>query len=300
MSIRLLRTLVAVADSRTFTAAAEQVHVTHAAVSQQMQTLEAELGINLFDRSKRTPELLPVSHEIVRKARRLISDYDNLVQSAISEDGLNSEVTFGALPTTLTGLTPKVMALLRTRYPNLRLHIRPALTGELLTDIERGRLDVAVLSKPHLMPLGIEFKELVTEPLELIASESVVGSNPVNLLKTQPFIRFNRNAVVGTVIDNWIMSKRIRVSETMELDNLEAIESMVHANLGISIVPKRSVQPHNTIQLKRISLGADAPTRSLGLAYRSDYVKLRVIEEIQAALRVVIDEASLESGTPEL
>ena len=300
MSIRLLRTLVAVADSRTFTAAAEQVHVTHAAVSQQMQTLEAELGINLFDRSKRTPELMPVAHEIVRKARRLISDYDNLVQSAISEDGLNSEVTFGALPTTLTGLTPKVMALLRTRYPNLRLHIRPALTGELLTDIERGRLDVAVLSKPHLMPLGIEFKELVTEPLELIASESVVGSNPVNLLKTQPFIRFNRNAVVGTVIDNWIMSKRIRVSETMELDNLEAIESMVHANLGISIVPKRSVQPHNTIQLKRISLGADAPTRSLGLAYRSDYVKLRVIEEIQAALRVVIDEASLESGTPEL
>lgn len=294
MSIRLLRTLVAVADSRTFTAAAQQVHVTHAAVSQQMQTLESELGITLFDRSKRTPELIPIAHEIVRKARRLIGDYDNLVQSAMGDDGLNSEVAFGVLPTTLTGLTPKVMALLRIRFPELRLHIRPALTGALLTDLERGRLDIAVLSKPHLMPLGIEFKELVTEPLELIACKTVVGVDASKILKSQPFIRFNRNAVVGTLIENWIMSKRIRVSETMELDNLEAIESMVHANLGVSIVPKRSVQPHNTIALKRISLGADAPTRCLGLAYRSDYVKTRVIDEMLLALRTVLDEAKNE------
>ena len=292
MSIRLLRTLVAVADSRTFSAAADQVHVTHAAVSQQMQTLESDLNIALFDRSKRTPELTPVAHEIVSKARRLIAEYDNLVPSVIDDDGLNGEVTFGALPTTLTGLTPQVMALLRKRFPNLRLHICPGLTGALLTDIERGRLDTAVLSKPHLMPLGIEFKELVTEPLELVASNQVEGNDPVSLLKTQPFIRFNRNAVVGTLIDNWIMSKRIHVSETMELDSLEAIESMVHANLGVSIVPKRTVQPHNSIPLKRVSLGTDAPTRCLGLAFRTDYVKSRVIEELLAALRDVIEDAS--------
>lgn len=291
MSIRLLRTLVVVADSRTFSAAADQIHVTHAAVSQQMQALESDLGITLFDRSKRTPQLTPVAHEIVLKARRLIAEYDNLVPSVIGDDGLNGEVTFGVLPTTLTGLAPRVMALLRTRFPNLHLHICPGLTGTLLTDIERGRLDTAVLSKPHLMPLGIEFKELAIEPLELIASTRVAGSDPVKILKTQPFIRFNRNAVVGTLIDNWIVSKQIRVSETMELDSLEAIESMVHANLGVSIVPKRSVQPHNTIPLNRISLGTDAPTRCLGLAYRTDYVKTRVIEEMLAALRGVIDDA---------
>ncbi len=292
MSIRLLRTLVAVADSRTFSAAADQVHVTHAAVSQQMQTLESDLGIALFDRSKRTPELTPVAHEIVSKARRLIVEYDNLVPSVIGDDVLNGEVTFGALPTTLTGLTPQVMSLLRHRFPNLHLHIQPALTGALLTELERGRLDVAVLSKPHLMPLGIEFKSLTTEPLELIASKQVMGNDPAKLLKSQPFIRFNRNAVVGTLIDNWIMSKRIRVSETMELDSLEAIESMVHENLGVSIVPQRTVQPHNTIPLKRLSLGSDAPTRCLGLAYRSDYAKTRVIEEMLAALRSVIEDAS--------
>ncbi|MFK8077751.1 MAG: LysR family transcriptional regulator [Granulosicoccus sp.] len=292
MSIRLLRTLVAVADSRTFSAAASQICVTHAAVSQQMQTLESDLGIVLFDRSKRTPELTPVAHEIVRKARQLVAEYDDLVPSVVGDDGLNGEVTFGVLPTLLTGLTPAVMVRLRTRFPELRLHIRPALTGALLADLERGRLDAAVLSKPHLLPLGIEFQELVTEPLELIVSNDISETDVTELLNTQPFIRFNRNAVVGTLIENWLTSKRIHVSETMELDSLEAIESMVQANLGISIVPKRSVRPHNSIPLKRISLGADAPVRCLGLAYHSNYPKIRVVEEIRDALRTVIDDAA--------
>lgn len=294
MSIRLLRTLVAVADSRTFSAAATQICVTHAAVSQQMQTLESDLGIILFDRSKRTPELTPVAHEIVRKARRLVAEYDDLVPSVVGDDGLSGEVTFGVLPTTLTGLTPEIMVRLRTRFPQLRLHVRPDLTGALLTDIERGRLDAAVLSKPHLLPLGIEFKELVSEPLELIVSREIDGKDAVKLLSSQPFIRFNRNAVVGTLIDNWISSKRIHVSETMELDSLEAIESMVHANLGVSIVPKRCVQPKNSIPLKRISLGDDAPVRCLGLAYHVNYPKSRVVEEILDASMSVIEDASRE------
>lgn len=296
MSIRLLRTLVAVADARTFSAAAVQVNVTHAAVSQQMQLLESSLGISLFDRSKRTPELTPLARDIVGKARQLIADYDNLASSVIADDGLSGEVSVGVLPTTLTGLAPKTMAILKSRFPELRVRICPGLTSELLSDIERGRLDMAVLSKPHLMPLDMVFTELVTEPLELIASEDTIGDDPAVLLNTQPFIRFNRNAVVGTLIDNWCSSKRIRVTETMELDSLEAIESMVHANLGVSIVPRRTVLPHTTLPLKRFSLGIDAPVRRLGLAHRAGYSKSRIVEEMFSALQSVVDEAVADSN----
>ncbi len=295
MTIRLFRTLVAVADAKTFSAAAKVVHVTHAAVSQQMQTLEADLKIELFNRSTRTPELTPIAHQIVAKARRLISDYDNLVPSVLADGGLSGVVKLGALRTTLTGLTPQAMAILKARFPEIRLHIRPGLTGTLLADIERGNLDAAIITKPHLMPVGVHFRELAEELMQLITAAEEPEDEPIKLLKTKPYIRFNRNAVVGTLIDNWMSSKRIRVSEMMELDSPEAIASMVHANLGVSIAPDLVVKPQDSIPVKRLSLGPDAPSRVLGLAYREDQVKTQVVDELFDALASVIDEAKVDS-----
>jgi DNA-binding transcriptional LysR family regulator len=107
-------------------------------------------------------------------------------------------------------------------------------------------------------------------------------------LSTRPFIRFNRNAVVGTLIDNWILSKRIKVLETMELDSPEAIASMVHANLGVSIVPDVAVKPHERVPVKRISLGPDAPRRVLGLVHQEAHLKMQAIDELHAALMGVL------------
>lgn len=289
MTLRQLRTLVAIADHKTFSAAADVVHVTHAAVSQQMQLLEADLGLTLFNRSKRTPELTPVARLVVAKARKLIADYDGLVPSVLADGGLSGVVKLGALRTTLTGLTPQAMAVLKTKFPPLGLHIRPGLTSTLLTDIERGNVDAAIITKPHPMPVGIRFRELTREPMQLIAAMEEREIDPIKLLKTRPYIRFDRNAVVGALIDNWISSRRIRVSETMELDSPEAIASMVQANLGVSIVPRPAVKSHDSAPVRWLSLGPDAPTRVLGLAHLEDQVKTQAIDEVFAALRSVID-----------
>ncbi len=288
MTIRLLRTLVAIADVRTFSAAADVVHVTHAAVSQQMQTLEANLGISLFNRDTRTPELTPIALELVRKARILIADYDNLLPSILADDGLSGTMSLGVLRTSLTGLTPQALAQLNAQYPALSLHIKPGLTEALLSDIERGQLDAAIITKPHLMPVDIRFRELALEPMQLIAAEEEVETDPIALLNSRPFIRFNRNAVLGTLIDNWLRSKRLRVSEMMELDSPEAIASMVNANLGVSIVPDLAVTPRHRIPVKRLSLGPEAPVRSIGLAYHKDQIKTSVIDEVFAAFAGVI------------
>jgi DNA-binding transcriptional LysR family regulator len=299
MTIRLLRTLVAIADVRTFSAAANVVHVTHAAVSQQMQTLEADLGISLFDRSTRTPELTPIAHQIVAKARQLISDYDNLVPSVLADGGLTGVVHLGALGTTLTGLTPQAVAVLKAQFPQVRLYIRPGLTGDLLADIERGTLDAAIITKPHLMPVNVRFQALAEERMLLIAAAQEPDDDPIQLLKTRPFIRFNRNAVLGTLIDNWILSKRIPVVEAMELGSPEAISSMVEANLGVSIVPDLSVKPKNAVRVKRLSLGEGAPTRTLGFVYHKDQVKTQAIKALFDALCQVIEAAKIDGAIDE-
>ena len=291
MTIRLLRTLVAVADHKTFSAAAEAVHVTHAAVSQQMQNLEADLRLTLFNRTTRTPELTPVAHEVVAKARQILADYDNLVPSVLADGGLSGVLKLGALGTTLTGLTPQAVAVFKRQYPAVGLHIRPALTGVSLAEIERGNLDAALITKPHLMPAGIVFRPLAEEPMHLIASQQEPEDDPLTLLRARPYIRFNRNAVLGTLIDNWIQSKRLRVTETMELDSPEAITSMVHADLGVSIVPDLSVKPLEGAQVKRIPLGDDAPVRTIGLAYPEDQIKTRAVDALFDAFAGVIAEA---------
>ena len=295
MTIRLFRTLVAIADHRTFSAAADVVYVTHAAVSQQMQTLEADLGVALFNRSKRTPELTPIGLQVVAKARKLISDYDSLVPSILADGGLSGQMSMGALHTTLTGLTPRALAVLKARFPKIVWRIRPGLTGTLLAEVERSAIDVALVTKPHLIPMGIVFRGLIEEPMQLIAAVEEEEDDPITLLKERPFIRFNRNAVVGTLIDNWILARRIRVAETMELDSLEAIASMVHANLGVSIVPDLAVQPRDSVPVKRLGLGPDAPTRVLGLVYQEDQIKKQAIEELFEALLGVVEDLKPKS-----
>ena len=297
MSIRMLRTLIAVEDKKTFSAAADAVHVTHAAVSQQMRALEEEWQVALFDRSKRTPDLTPTGRAIAAKAREVVRAYDNIVPSVISGESLEGEVALGAVPTTLIGLAPLAISLLKDRYPKLHVRLFPGLTTHLIAQIERGAIDAAIVSRPMVVPRGLEYRDIAEEPLQLIASEDVGSDDARELLSTRPFIRFNRDAVVGRQIESWLQEQQIRVRESMELEGLEAISSMVLANLGVSIVPESCVRSCNPLPLKRLSLGRDAPTRHLGLILRRDNPRSRVMDGIEAALLDSVEIGAFEPDT---
>ncbi|WP_296476763.1 LysR family transcriptional regulator [Roseinatronobacter sp.] len=296
MSIRLLKTLIAVADHKTFGAAADAVFITHAAVSQQMRALEEDLGLVLFDRTRRTPELSPVGRSVVARARKIVQDYDNLVPSVLGDEGFQGELALGAVPTTLTGLTPMAMSVLRSKHEGLRLRIYPALTSALLNGIDRGHLDVALVSKPVMLPVGMRFLDIAQERLHLVTSVEIAETDAIQILKKHPFIRFNRDAVVGTLIETWLQNAGARVTETMELENLEAISSMVHANLGVSIVPAPCVVNPSALPLRWLPLGEDAPSRVLGLAFARENPKIRVIEEIHKAFLHAVDSAAPPQG----
>ena len=305
MSIRNLKTLIAVADNGTFTAAAQAVHVTHSAVSQQMKTLEAEWKVAVFDRSKRTPELTPVGRALVVRARGIVAAYDGIVASVLGDDGFSGELTLGAVPTTLTGLVPFAVAMLKRDHPDLHVRVVPGLTTDLASQVERGALDTAIVTRLPVMAMKHVFYEIAREPMELLASRQTMSDDPVKLLRSKPYIRFSRRAVVGAMIEAWLQAQGIAVSDSMELENLEAISSMVHADLGVSIVPRRCVVTPNPLPLKRIPIEPGPGMRILGLLSRSDHVKLRVLETLEAKLHDAVrigkfDPSSLsEKATPE-
>ncbi|ASJ72852.1 LysR family transcriptional regulator [Granulosicoccus antarcticus] len=285
MSIRLLKTLIAVEKYGKFSAAGEAVCVSHAAVSQQMQSLEEKWQVKLFDRTRRTPELTPVGRALVARAREVVFDYDGLVESVIGDHGIRGELLLGAVPTTLTGLVPLAASRLKQEYPQLHVRVIPGLTNELIRMLERGSIDAAIVSSPNVIQKTFSWNLLAVEPLELLASQETDSDDPMELLQTNSFIRFSRDAVVGELIEAWLESQGITVTDSMELESLEAISSMVLSNLGVSIVPRRCVLNMNPLPLKRLALTHNPPSRQLGLLYRRDSTKCIVLDEV---LRVLL------------
>ncbi|WP_342723506.1 LysR family transcriptional regulator [Bradyrhizobium sp. B097] len=291
MSIRTLKTLIAVADQGSFSAAAKQVFITHAAVSQQIRALEEEWKVPLFDRSRRTPVLTPAGRALVSKAREVVAAYDNIVPSVLGNQGIEGILSLGAVPTTLTGLVPLAVSKLKRDYPALHVVVVPGLTTTLIQQVERGQLDLAIVSKPQFIPRNLVWYDLAEEVLELLASIEAEGRDPVQLLENSPFIRFSRQAVVGSLIETWLQENKIIVRETMELESLEAISSMVYYNLGVSIAPRTCVAASNALPLKHLPLGrGKGLSRMLGCISRADSVRIRAIDETNVRLAATIRE----------
>ncbi len=113
MSIRHFRTLLAIRDHGSFTAAADAVLVTHAAVSQQMKMLEMQWGVELFDRRRRSPQLTPLGRAFADKAEAVVRAYDNIIVDIVDGAGFDGEFGLGSVPTTLTGLVPLALSNLQ-------------------------------------------------------------------------------------------------------------------------------------------------------------------------------------------
>lgn len=296
MSIRQLKTLIAVADHSSFTTAAAAVHVTHAAVSHQMKALELDWGVKLFDRSARTPALTPIGRAMVAKAREVVAAYDGIVQSVTNESGFMGELAIGAVPTTLSGLIPKVLVHLKEEHPKLHVRIVPGLSTDLLAQVERSALDGAIITRPTIIPRRHRWQEIAKEELMLVASLEAEGDDAVELLKNTPYIRFARKAMVGSMIEGWLQQQKFDVVEGMELETLDAIGSLVHANLGVSIIPKLSFPPAVQFPLRHLPLNPPPPQRELGLLSRDDSVKPNVLNVLVEKARLVTDTNNATSN----
>ena len=262
MTIRVLKTLIAIDECGTFSAAADAVFLTHAAVSQQMRGLEEEWQVKIFDRTKRTPELTPTGRALVARAREVVAAYDGILPSVLGDTGLSGVLSVGAVSTTLNAMVPMTIARMKRDYPKLNVSVVPGLTIPLIQQIERGTLDLAIVSKPRLLPRNFAWLDVADEPLEVLVSQETESSDARELLQM--------------------------------LENLETISSMVLFNLGVSIAP-RTCLSLTPLPLKHLPLPGQKPViRKLGIAYRSDSVKARAIVEFHTRVLEILRDQTLE------
>lgn len=284
MSVRALRTLVAIAQYGSFARAAEAVHLTQSAVSLHVRALEEEFSARLFDRSKRLPLLTDAGHLAVERAREVLSLYDSIAAELGDAGELRGRLKLGVIQTTLTDVLPSALAALSQQHPQLRVHVTSGMSADLAMRLEAGELDAALTTepvKPH--PYGLVSKPLYQEGVWIIAPEGVDTSDTRRLLLEENFIRFDRRAWAGRLIDRELRRQRIRVQTGMELDSHTAIIRMVASGLGVAIIPlSRNDSLANVV---RVPFGEPQMVRQVVLLERQDRPAGRLSEALASAIR---------------
>jgi DNA-binding transcriptional LysR family regulator len=267
MNLRHLETLLAIAESGSFAAAAERVGVTQSAVSMQMQALEAALGTELFDRARRPPVLSEIGLTLLVHARAVVRAADDL-SAAASGTVLLGRLRLGVIPTSATGLVPDALALLAARAPDLQIRIESGVSADLARRVSQGALDAALVTETPRLERGLVVRPILEEPLLVVAPRSAAGPPARTLLRRLPFVRFNRRTGVGRVIDAALRRDRVVVTEIMELDSIEAILAMVGRGLGVAVAPAGSVVGAVAETVHALPFGDPPVLRRVGLLER--------------------------------
>ena len=155
MTFTQLRYLVAIADVRHFTRAADLVGVAQPTLSRQLKALETELGAALVDRGGRDgPQLTPAGEAVLPLARRMLADQDSARTAVAEIVGLRSgRVRVGATPSLCMGVLADVLRGFHDRHPRLRLELMESGSRPLVRSLVRGELDIALVIVP---PAGID------------------------------------------------------------------------------------------------------------------------------------------------
>lgn len=296
MEIRHLRTLTTVADADSFASAADQLFITPAAVSQQVRQLEAELGMQLFDRSLRPPRLNTSAETLVARARELIEHFDDFKSSA-REYRVRGKLSLGSVNGITASLLPETLRSLRRRYPEVRVRIEEGSSRQLMRRVKRRELDAAIVSDVNDLPGSIERLPIFSEPLVVIENRSQPLAPWRTILKRGPFLRLNKTSGLGGLIDDSLKRFRIRVDEAMELDSTDSIVQMTLSGLGCGVVPMGRVsveasralrifpfgEPQVHRQVVLVQRERDDPSELLRLLYRE--IQSQIAERGQASPR---------------
>ncbi len=166
MTLRELRYLVAMADHRHFGRAADACHVTQPTLSAQVRKLESYLGQTLIDRNLRSLVLTPIGEQIVERARRLLTEADDILRLTRSRQGpLEGAINIGIIPTLAPYYLPALLRLTREHYPKLQLIVQEDFTGQLIAKLKDGLLDAALLALPTpITDAGYVERPLFDEP----------------------------------------------------------------------------------------------------------------------------------------
>ncbi|MEU6324096.1 LysR family transcriptional regulator [Streptomyces sp. NPDC047009] len=264
MDLQQMRYVLAVAETASFTRAAERCHIVQSALSHQVARLEKELGARLFDRTSRRVRLTPAGEAFLPAARQALEATERARSEVAAATGrIQGKLTVGSIPTVAAVDLPAVLRDYRLRYPQVRISLRAGSSESLVEQVREGKLDAAFLGvQPGFRPQGVHGKELahgrhvaIVAPDHPLAREAEVN---LRLLADEVFVDFADGSAARAQSDQAFAVAGLRREVAFEVSGVELMVRMVRHGLGIALLPETfTAELHG---LRRVAI-ANGPVR---------------------------------------
>lgn len=304
-SLLQLRYAVALDRYRNFSRAAEACHVTQPTLSMQIQKLEEDLGLVLFDRSARPVAPTPIATRVLAQARVILAEAERL--SALAEEAtgeMKGELRIGILSTLAPYLLPLVITPFAERYPRVSLVFEELVTDKIVEYLKRDLLDAGLVASPIGDP-GIIEEPLFTEPFVGYVSKghrlyqkeriSVEDLRPDQVWLMQEGHSFRDQVVAALFGSNAPTGSEKAVQ--FESSNLETLQRLVDRGYGMTVLPWLAVQGQGSSAPDQVrEFEGTAPCRTVRLIYAKVLVKRHTVqafaENVMAAVAPALPEGA--------
>ena len=298
MTITQLQYVLAVAEYKNFTLAAEKCFVTQPTLSMQIQKVEEELNILIFDRSKKPIQLTEIGQKIVAQAKKIVNEADRIQDIVEQQKGfIGGEFRLGIIPTIMPTLLPMFLTNFIKKYPKVKLIIEELNTEELIARLKNGHLDAAIAATPlneekikevvlyfepfvayipenhqHFTKKEIEISDLNLDEILLLQDGHCFRDGILNLCKSA-----HKND------DNHFQ---------LESGSFETLIKLADEGLGITLLPylhTLDLNEKNKLKLKHFS--EPKPAREVSLIYPKSELKIQIIDALRSTIAGIIKGA---------
>ncbi len=283
-TLRQLRAFIATVEIGSLTQAAQALHLTQPAVSQQLRELERILGVRVLERTNARLAPTVAGAAILTAARRTQAAAAEVAAIALAcRSGEVGRVRLGTGATACIYLLPPILAATRRQMPGLEIIVETGNTPDILRRVEQGSLDAGLVTLPRALGRGLARVRLRRdELLALLPSATSVGSplTPAQLA-AQPLILYESGGDTRGIIDAWFRNAGLTPKPIMALGSVEAIKVLVSSGLGASVLPCLALEQDVPGTQRRPLRPAVA--RELGLVMRKDKIRDRGMQALTRA-----------------
>ncbi|MDX2186583.1 MAG: LysR family transcriptional regulator [Opitutaceae bacterium] len=293
MELHQLRSLVAVADTGSFTRASERVGISQPSLSQQIKTLESELGHKLFHRLGRRSVPTEAGRVFLDRARRILFEVENAAKELADSPGLGRKIVIGATPSLAPYLLPPVIQACWKRFPLLELHTREDFRSGLIRSVIEGELDLAIVSLPVRDP-QVAVEVLRSERLLLVVPKNhrLAEREEVTIpeLADEPFLFMGGANGLTAQTQRFFGDHQITPRVLHHVAQIKTLKALVAIGAGVSVLPQIAVEPDDHKTLAFLRLAERDPQRDLALVRHQLRYQTKGVQQFIEVLRLVLAE----------